>query len=189
MEAFLEPDVFPDLANQCLLAYQQKKQKGNPEYSVMDEPPRKLAFILKMGLRNQVKETTESEDQAETETVVTEENRTAVEENETKAVEVVVAEQAQAEAEEKVAKKTELNNAYEVWRDSKVSFVAMINDADNLPVGEPPNPEHIAARAKLKQFQQILLIASTNEADKAIVTASLSIHVLLQPPVFQTGVL
>ena len=121
-------------------------------------------------------------DQVETEMVVTEENRTAVEEGNAKATEKEM-------KLEKTTKQIALEKPYEAWKNSHSSFTEAVLDAENMPLGEPPQPEMLAERAKLLQFQQILIIASTNEADKAIVTASLSIHVLVQPPVFQTGVL
>jgi hypothetical protein len=52
--------------------------------------------------------------------------------------------------------------AYVDWKDQfGGDFVAAVGAADALPVGKPPNPELVAARAQLMQFRRILTVAQT----------------------------
>jgi hypothetical protein len=62
--------------------------------------------------------------------------------------------------------------AYIDWKDQfGGDFVAAVGAADTLPVGLPPNPELVAARAQLMQFGRILTVAQTvSPADHAIIS-------------------
>lgn len=62
--------------------------------------------------------------------------------------------------------------AYVDWKDQfSGDFVAAVGAADTLPVGEPPSPELLAARAQLMQFNRILTLARRiSPADHAIIS-------------------
>ena len=62
--------------------------------------------------------------------------------------------------------------AYADWKDQfGGDFVAAVQAADTLPVGEPPNPKLAAEQAKLKQFGRILSIAQqVSPADHGIIS-------------------
>ena len=62
--------------------------------------------------------------------------------------------------------------AYVDWKDQfGGDFVAAVGAADTLPVGEPPSPELIAARAQLMQFNRILVLANNvSPADHALIS-------------------
>ena len=153
---YLESEAFPDTINACLYDFECEYRERKPGYDLTKESPKRLARILQRGLKAQTK--TDGKEQE------------------------IVSETAKRESAETAEDSlTTYQNAVDSL--SGLSNMEKIHELLNNPTYSEVIPA--TEKAKLLQFQQVLLIASANEADKAIVTQSLSRIDLSNPPKVQ----